>query len=87
MVKTAVPVQRVQFLTLIRELRSHMPRGVVKEKKKIAQHGKNNIILFATSGAETSILCLCVMVAQSLALCVPIDHRPPGSSVHGILQA
>ena len=73
MVKTAVPMQRVRFLTLIRELRSHMPRGVVKKKKKIAQHGKNNIILFATSGAETSILCVCdsCSVTRSLR-----SHRP-----------
>ena len=28
------------------------------------------------------------MVAQScLTLCDPIDHSPPGSSVHGVLQA
>ena len=33
-------------------------------------------------------LCPCVLVAQScLTLCDPIDCSPPGSSVHGILQA
>ena len=33
--------------------------------------------------------CVCVVLpAQSyLILCDPIDYRPPGSSVHGILQA
>ena len=31
---------------------------------------------------------LCVLVAQSCpALCDPMDCSPPGSSVHGILQA
>ena len=31
---------------------------------------------------------VCVLVAQScLTLCDPMDHSPPGSSVHGILQA
>ena len=30
----------------------------------------------------------CVFIAQScLTLCNPMDHSPPGSSVHGILQA
>ena len=43
------------------------------------------------SGSETYfLLCvsMCVLVAQScLTLCNPIDCSPPGSSVHGILQA
>ena len=31
---------------------------------------------------------MCVLVAQSCpTLCNPIDHSPPGPSVHGILQA
>ena len=33
-------------------------------------------------------VCVCVLVAQScLTLCDPMDCSPPGSSVHGILQA
>ena len=33
-------------------------------------------------------VCVCVLVAQScLTLCDPMDCIPPGSSVHGILQA
>ena len=33
-------------------------------------------------------VCVCVLVAQScLTLCDPMDYSPPGSSVHGILQA
>ena len=33
-------------------------------------------------------VCMCVCVAQSyLALCDPMDCSPPGSFVHGILQA
>ena len=31
---------------------------------------------------------ICVLVAWScLNLCYPVDYSPPGSSVHGILQA
>ena len=34
------------------------------------------------------MLCVCVAVAQSCpTLCDPVDCSPPGSSVHGILQA
>ena len=36
-------------------------------------------------------VCVCVCVCESLqscpTLCNPMDHSPPGSSVHGILQA
>ena len=33
-------------------------------------------------------LCVCVLVTQSCrTLCEPMDCSPPGSSVHGILQA
>ena len=33
-------------------------------------------------------VCVYVLVAQScLTLCNPVDCNPPGSSVHGILQA
>ena len=33
-------------------------------------------------------VCVCVLVTQScLTLCDPVDCSPPGSSVHGILQA
>ena len=32
--------------------------------------------------------CVCVLVAQScLTLCNPMEYSPPGSSVHGTLQA
>ena len=34
------------------------------------------------------IIYVCVLVVQScLTLCDPMNHSPPGSSVHGILQA
>ena len=35
-----------------------------------------------------SSVCVCVQLLQSsLTLCDPMDHGPPGCSVHGILQA
>ena len=38
--------------------------------------------------SSSPILCVCVLVPQSCpALCGPVDCSPPGSSVHGILQA
>ena len=39
-------------------------------------------------GIYTKTWCLCVLVAQSCpTLCDPKHYSPPGSSVHGILQA
>ena len=37
---------------------------------------------------EAVCVCVCVCVTQSCpTLCDPMDYNPPGSSVHGILQA
>ena len=42
-------------------------------------------ISYRTASLELTPSCL---VAKScLTLCNPMDHSPPGSSVHGILQA
>ena len=39
-------------------------------------------------GTACVCVCLCVLVTQSYpTLCGPMDCSPPGSSVHGILQA
>ena len=32
-------------------------------------------------------VCVCVCTQSRLILCNPMDYSPPGSSVHGILQA
>ena len=32
-------------------------------------------------------MCVCVVTQSCLTLCDPMDCNPPGSSVHGILQA
>ena len=32
-------------------------------------------------------MCVCVCVLNHVQLCDPMDHSPPGSSVHGIFQA
>ena len=47
-----------------------------------------NITCFSQHGWMVGKMVLCVSVAQScLTLCDPMDCNPPGSSVHGILQA
>ena len=34
------------------------------------------------------LVCVCMLVAQSCpTLCDPMGYSPPGSSVHGVLQA
>ena len=39
------------------------------------------------SGALKRCVCVCVYTQSCLTLCDPVDCSPPGSSVHGILQA
>ena len=33
------------------------------------------------------LTCVCVLIQSCLPLCDPMDCSPPGSSIHGILQA
>ena len=56
---------------------------------------KIHVMFFLCGGLKSELcvcvcvfLCLCLLVAQScLTLCNPIYCSPPGSSLHGILQA
>ena len=36
---------------------------------------------------DAVVLCCVKSLQLYLTLCDPVDYRPPGSSVHGILQA
>ena len=60
---------------------------------KIAERNTNNLRYAndTTLTAEHCVcvcVCVCVLVAQSYpTLCDPMDCSPPGSFVHGILQA
>ena len=45
-------------------------------------------VALGAHGTEKAPLCVCVLVALSCAtLCDPMDCSPPGSPVHGIVQA
>ena len=53
-----------------------------------------NLLLFHTNEcllctqAETGTIDVCAKLLHScLTLCHPVDYNPPGSSVHGFLQA
>ena len=42
----------------------------------------------SSKDASDSLICCCCLVANSyLTLCDPVHRSPPGSSIHGILQA
>ena len=55
--------------------------------------GIDEEISYATSKFSTitcflaSSVCACLVAQSCLTLCDPMDCSPPGSSVHGILQA
>ena len=41
-----------------------------------------------TAAASSDLACVCTKsLPTCLTLCDPVDYSPPGSSVHGILQA
>ena len=43
---------------------------------------------FRGDGLNLGSECVCAQSFQAcLTLCDPMDHGPPGSSVHGVLQA
>ena len=47
---------------------------------------KNEIIIECLLWGNT-VCCVCLVAQSYLTLCDPMDCSPPGSSVHGILQA
>ena len=47
----------------------------------MSQHRKNSV------RGKVIDMCVCQVLHLCLALCDPVDCSPPGSSVHGILQA
>ena len=44
-------------------------------------------ISFSMLGKFSTIIIKCLVTQSCLTLCEPMDYSPPGSSVHGILQA
>ena len=51
---------------------------------------RKRIQLHATTGVNLDMcvcVCVCLVYQSNLTLCDPKDYSPPGSSVHGILQA
>ena len=52
----------------------------------------HNIFMWCVYVCMCVCVCVCVCVRVSVAqlcltLCEPLDYNPPGSSIHGILQA
>ena len=44
-------------------------------------------MLISSAQQNDPVMCICVHTQSCLTLCHPLDCSPPGSSVHGILQA
>ena len=63
--------------------------GVIQRLGMLTKVAKNDILILGKHLKDTkACTCLRAKVTQSCpALCDPMDCSPPGSSVHGILQA
>ena len=71
---------------------SLLPGGKEPERRsdlsRVTQEGSPERVLAAVLPRCPEWLCCCCLVAQlCLTLCDPRDCSPPGSSVHGIVQA
>ena len=70
---------------MIGELGSHMLCGTAEKKKKKQEH---KLLKAMKIHRAFKYMCMYVLVIQSCSsLCDHMDYSPPGSSVHGILQA
>ena len=55
---------------------------------QVSQVKMNTFLKMSIDGTPKSIIYDLVLVAQKCpTLCDPVDHSPPESSIHGILQA
>ena len=67
---------------------SNPSKPVAKSKLIFLSFGSSTLTLTIAALPSYLCVCVCVWVAQScLTLCDPMNSSPPGSSVHGILQA
>ena len=79
---------RKSGLALYRERFGENSGKTLKQLQAEVQ-GSGEPFLKVTPNVLASILCVCVCLVTQLypTLCKPMDSGPPGSSVHGILQA
>ena len=66
--------------------KQHICIFILKWRKELAKDKspKNPKL---NSRKNFSCMCACLVTQSCLTLCDPMDHSPPGSSVHGTLQA
>ena len=84
---TPLIIREIQIKVTIKDHLTPVRMAITKKKKKTP---RNNTCWqeCGEKGALMCCWCVCVLVAQSCpTLCNPTDCSPPGSSVHGILQA
>ena len=83
---TPLIIREIQIKVTIKDHLTPVRMAITKKKKT----PRNNKCWqeCGEKGALMCCWCVCVLVAQSCpTLCNPTDCSPPGSSVHGILQA
>ena len=84
----ALKVKLASFLNLSSSL-SWPSSGDLRLRKVLCSPSPASVSLVCVSCVCVWCMCVCVcVVAQSYpTLCDPVNCSPPGSSVHGILQA
>jgi len=64
-----------------------MPRTAFTENSYLAPNISSVSVWQPCEPSITCVLCCAQLLQLCLTLCSPLDYSPPGSSVHGILQA
>ena len=66
---------------------SPVPRTAFTENSYLAPNVSSVPVWQPCEPSITCVLCCAQLLQLCLTLCSPLDYSPPGSSVHGILQA
>ena len=70
------------LLIVLIPFRGNLRKCLLVTKQKSLEHN-NNILLNIYLMSGLTPLCVCLVTQSCTTLCDPIDHSPPGSSVHG----
>ena len=77
------PREKLQIMFLGKHMKETPGRGTENDTFQRSSHQELPVAAFSNSG----LILLAKLLQSCLPLCDPMDCNPPGSSLHGILQA
>ena len=77
------PREKLQIMFLGKHMKETPGRGTENDTFQRSSHQELPVAAFSNSG----LILLAKLLQSCLPLCDPMDCNPPGSSIHGIVQA